>query len=56
MNESLYPFVNHTTYDIKALSALVISNKLIFKNPFLCILKKEKGRKQRYTTVSAFCL
>ena len=22
MNESLYPFVNHTTYDIKALSAL----------------------------------
>ena len=28
----------------------------MFKRLQLCILKKEKGRKQRYTTVSAFCL
>ena len=37
MNESLYPFVNHTTYDIKALSAL---NRLAEAS-----VRKEKSRR-----------
>ena len=39
MNESLYPFVNHTTYDIKALSAL---NRLAEAS-----VRKEKSRRTK---------